>query len=414
MMLRLLLFLAITQKCVVGYSCIKENEVGQSTKFQYCEPSKLERTCRCNHIQINGTGYSDCKSVHNGKRWCYVNENSPCRDKTLSSKNKAIQEDTHTGYNVGKIYWSEAACQNPDYDSSIDLPTFLPGYELAREKSYGGENVETSIFAPTPEACETECYTRKRNCDAWTFIASEDQENPTENCQYPKTVDGKLCTFPFRYKDRKYFGCTTDDSDNGKAWCATTIDSKGKVIDGKWGDCQDCNNVCKTVQNENCIFPFKYKGKKYSECTTQDSENGKAWCATKVSSGGNVIFGRWDDCGNGCGSTSRTARNTKNTCFLEINQNVCWNTLSSRRKNANAISGFNCFLGGGENTRCWSTKGQARFCPFIFEAAQADADGATHTSGTAGIASIRNPRRYSRVLFRFINGRWRTVRRRQN
>ena len=32
----------------------------------------------------------------------------------------------------------------------------------------------------------------------------------------------------------------------------------------------------------------------------------------------------------------------------------------------------------------------------------------------AGVASVRNPRRYSRVLFRFVNGRWRWIRRRQN
>merc|ERR1711953_665936 len=119
MLLRLLLVLAITQKCVLGYSCIKENEDGQSTKFQYCEPSDRERTCRCNHIQINGTGYSDCKSVHNGKRWCYVTENSPCRDKTLSSKNKVLQESSHAGNEIGNVYYSEAACQNTNYDSSI-------------------------------------------------------------------------------------------------------------------------------------------------------------------------------------------------------------------------------------------------------------------------------------------------------
>ena len=103
-----------------------------------------------------------------------------------------------------------------------------------------------------------------------------------------------------------------------------------------------------------------------------------------MNSGGNVIFGKWDDCGNGCGSTSssRTARNTKNNCILKVDQNICLNTLTSRRKNANAISGFNCFLGGGEDTRCWSTNNSLRFCPFIFETAQAYADGTTHTSGT--------------------------------
>ena len=158
MLLRLLLVLAITQKCVLGYSCIKENEDGQSTKFQYCEPSDREKTCRCNHIQINGTGYSDCESLYNGKPWCYVTEDSPCRDKTRSSKNSVLQ--FHVGNIIGDIYYSKAACQNTNFESPIRLPTFLPGYELVGGIPYDGD-LETSIYAPTPEACETECYTRK-------------------------------------------------------------------------------------------------------------------------------------------------------------------------------------------------------------------------------------------------------------
>ena len=62
--------------------------------------------------------------------------------------------------------------------------------------------------------------------------------------------------------------------------------------------------ACKTVQNENCIFPFKYNDKMYVECTTDDSDNGRAWCATKVNSDGNVLRGKWGDCGNSCGVRS--------------------------------------------------------------------------------------------------------------
>jgi len=45
-----------------------------------------------------------------------------------------------------------------------------------------------------------------------------------------------------------------------------------------------------------CVFPFKYKGVEYDECTTAGSENGKAWCALKVDRDGVVVEGQWGDC----------------------------------------------------------------------------------------------------------------------
>ena len=40
---------------------------------------------------------------------------------------------------------------------------------------------------------------------------------------------------------------------------------------------------CKTEKSkENCIFPFKFGGKKYNACTKDYSDNGLPWCATAV------------------------------------------------------------------------------------------------------------------------------------
>ena len=46
----------------------------------------------------------------------------------------------------------------------------------------------------------------------------------------------------------------------------------------------------------NCVFPFKYQGKTFSQCTTYQSPYGKPWCATKVDRQGNVIWDQWEDC----------------------------------------------------------------------------------------------------------------------
>jgi len=56
---------------------------------------------------------------------------------------------------------------------------------------------------------------------------------------------------------------------------------------------------CQAVVNNDylaCVFPFKYKGRTYTECTTADSENGKAWCAVEVDSNRVAVTGRWGDC----------------------------------------------------------------------------------------------------------------------
>merc|ERR1712110_321975 len=49
-----------------------------------------------------------------------------------------------------------------------------------------------------------------------------------------------------------------------------------------------------------CIFPFKFKGKTYNQCTTDESENGKPRCAYRVNKQGKVRNGKWAECNRGC------------------------------------------------------------------------------------------------------------------
>ena len=45
-------------------------------------------------------------------------------------------------------------------------------------------------------------------------------------------ANGAKCTFPFQYKGKQYSACTT--ADHNKLWCATTSNYDA---DAKWGDC---------------------------------------------------------------------------------------------------------------------------------------------------------------------------------
>ena len=58
---------------------------------------------------------------------------------------------------------------------------------------------------------------------------------------------------------------------------------------------------CKTTGGEKCVFPFKFEGKEYTECTWDwafhGDRNGRAWCGTREEAGWGSD---WGDCGEGC------------------------------------------------------------------------------------------------------------------
>ena len=88
-----------------------------------------------------------------------------------------------------KIYWTEEACTGDHLlPWKVGLEDFLPGYEILGSEppeEFGGGG----FYTPTPEACETECYTRRQqHCNAWTFVLGID---PIENRCYLKL--GGVC-----------------------------------------------------------------------------------------------------------------------------------------------------------------------------------------------------------------------------
>ena len=54
------------------------------------------------------------------------------------------------------------------------------------------------------------------------------------------TTFGGKCIFPFRYKGVLYLQCTTDDHD--KLWCSTETDQNDDYVDGQWENCELCKS----------------------------------------------------------------------------------------------------------------------------------------------------------------------------
>merc|ERR1711892_327507 len=158
---------------------------------------------------------------------------------------------------------------------------------------------------------------------------------PTEGnkeCVFPfktacTTAKGP-CKFPFLYKGKEYDECTLYQSTEGKGWCATAVNEDGIFTSRDFCSDPECvptppttttttttvattadpsicpteegndcifpfNTVCKTDKGP-CMFPYMYKGQKYTNCTLYQSSGGNPWCATTLRSDGNMQ--QWANC----------------------------------------------------------------------------------------------------------------------
>ena len=65
-----------------------------------------------------------------------------------------------------------------------------------------------------------------------------------------------------------------------------------------------CVTVSGAAKGKPCIFPFKFNGVVYSECTWNQAHltEHKAWCSTLVDASGTHVGGqgKWGNCGAGC------------------------------------------------------------------------------------------------------------------
>ena len=69
-----------------------------------------------------------------------------------------------------------------------------------------------------------------------------------------------------------------------------------------------------------CIFPFRFNGVDYNECTWDHSflTGHKAWCSTLVNETGHHVGGQgeWGNCGTGCPILPKPSRDLLGkTCF---------------------------------------------------------------------------------------------------
>jgi len=122
-----------------------------------------------------------------------------------------------------------------------------------------------------------------------------------------KTNGGKLrskpCVFPFTYRGTKYTGCTK--AGHNKYWCSVKTNPHGEYIMGYWGECPescpkqpDCVTTGNRVKGKSCIFPFVYRNEKHNACILDDYS--KPWCSTGVDKDLKHLIGQYGECAQQC------------------------------------------------------------------------------------------------------------------
>ncbi|XP_067326640.1 epididymal sperm-binding protein 1-like [Anolis sagrei] len=117
-----------------------------------------------------------------------------------------------------------------------------------------------------------------RKNQPWCSVTSNyDKHRRWKPCtltEYGGNSGGKPCVFPFLYQRRTYYTCTRKFS-KGRFWCSTTGNYD---INRKWSYCAD-NRLEESYPTQPCFFPFMYRNKLYTSCTTAGRTDGKLWCS---------------------------------------------------------------------------------------------------------------------------------------
>ena len=130
------------------------------------------------------------------------------------------------------------------------------------------------------------------------------------------TLEDRRCVFPFVFLGKRYTGCTADEDRDGRKWCSVRVDGEERHIRGNWGYCnpETCDRpkvtpsptpsstipTCGTSDGRTCVFPFRFRGETYTDCTTQADPDGRYWCSTSTDARGKHVMGKWGYCDMSC------------------------------------------------------------------------------------------------------------------
>ena len=123
------------------------------------------------------------------------------------------------------------------HEENIIYLTYSCSSEVGIEDlEYGWCFLENIVDPANPQnGCHEDVQWSEVDGRFWSNIACFEENQEPHECL--STLNNP-CIFPFSYNEVTHEKCTHVGSENGAAWCATEIDSEGKVVTNKWEDCQ--------------------------------------------------------------------------------------------------------------------------------------------------------------------------------
>ncbi|XP_065838285.1 uncharacterized protein [Oscarella lobularis] len=230
----------------------------------------------CVPFKYKGTLYNGCTSAGHSKEWCAT---SVKEDLTYKEWDNCRDETVPT-------------CQRRTTDGKLCVP-----FKYKNQFHRGG----CTNAGHSREWCATSVKNDSTYSE-WDNCQPADETACSTTATERVTTTGKPCV-PFKYKSSLYNGCTRKGHD--REWCATSV--KKDLSYSEWDNCYfptteptepffttETTELAerRTTDGSVCVFPFKYKGTQYDDCTSEGHD--REWCATSVKK--DQSYSDWGNC----------------------------------------------------------------------------------------------------------------------
>jgi len=158
---------------------------------------------------------------------------------------------------------------DPDDDSCVSRGTEYFGTELT-EVPNGIQNKQRDS-----RSCQRNCQ-QTSGCSYWTYISRRERSGLRRAC---KLFSDKTTELNTRRRTSGPKFCRSKPSPNP-------------------GGASSCRTVGGGRVGASCVFPFVFRGKRFTGCTKFGADDGKYWCSTRTGSGDAHVTGQgqWGHC----------------------------------------------------------------------------------------------------------------------